>query len=80
MFDNYNFTPLEDTSDIPANKPLTPEEFKQKMKDAYDKYWTEKEDEEAVHDVMDGIMCDLLRQLGYGEGIDIFENTPKWYA
>ena len=59
---------------------MTPEEFAQRMKDAYEHFWVEKEDEELVHDVMDCIMCDLLRQLGYEEGIYIFENTPKWYA
>jgi hypothetical protein len=59
---------------------MTPKEFAQRMKDAYEYFWVEKEDEECVHADMDNIMCDLLRQLGYGEGIDIFENTPKWYA
>ena len=82
---NLDFTPLEDssdedTSDIPANKPLTPEDFKQQMQDAYDVYYLQQHDNECVHSVMDDIMCSLLRQLGYGEGIDIFEHTPKWYA
>ena len=35
---------------------------------------------ESRHVWMDEVMCKLLRQLGYGEGIDIFENTDKWYA
>lgn len=37
-------------------------------------------DPEAVHDKMDKCMCRLLRELGYGEGVDIFEDTKKWYA
>ena len=37
-------------------------------------------DEEDAHRQMDGIMANLLRQLGYREGIDIFENTNKWYS
>lgn len=60
--------------------PMTPEEFKQAMTDAYRYWWEAEHDEEYVHHNMDDIMCDLLRSLGYGEGIDIFENTPKWYS
>lgn len=63
-----------------TNTPMTPEEFKQAMADAY-RYWREVEhDQEYVHCIMDGIICDLLRDLGYSEGIDIFDNAPKWYA
>lgn len=62
------------------NTPMTPEEFKQAMADAYHKYWVIENDEEFVHIEMDEIMCDLLRDLGYGEGIDIFESTYKWYS
>ncbi len=39
-----------------------------------------EDDEERSHAIADGLMCDLLRELGYGEGIDIFESMPKWYA
>lgn len=28
----------------------------------------------------DKLMCDVLTQLGYGEGVEIFKNAPKWYA
>lgn len=63
---------------------MTPEEFSKEMKKASDNlndptghpYY----DEEDAHRKMDGIMTDLLRQLGYREGIDIFENTNKWYS
>lgn len=54
--------------------PMTPEEFKQAMTDAIE-YGIEED-----HITMDDIMCNLLRSLGYGEGIDIFENTDKWYG
>lgn len=60
---------------------MTPEEFKETMKNAICTYKFNGElDEELTHNVMDHIMCDLLRSLGYGEGIDIFDDTPKWYA
>lgn len=35
---------------------------------------------ETTHVMMDECMCRLLRELGYGEGVDIFEDTGKWYA
>ena len=54
---------------------MTPEEFKEKMKNIWDKY-----DEEDGHDLADRLMCDVLRQLGYGEGVEIFEEADKWYS
>lgn len=39
-----------------------------------------EDDEEIGHHAADDLMCELLRELGYGEGIDIFESMPKWYA
>ena len=56
---------------------LTPEEFWLKMctiiteNDGYEEY---------THIYMDELMCELLRELGYGKGVDVFENTPKWYS
>lgn len=71
----------EDNPTEPSiNVPMTPEEFKQAMTDAYHQHYEIDNDEEVVHVTMDCIMCDLLRSLGYGEGIDIFNNTPMWYA
>ena len=55
----------------------TPEEFAGMMKAISHKYYA---DEEKCHIEMDRLMCDYLRMLGYGEGIDIFENIPKWYT
>lgn len=63
-----------------TNTPMPPEEFKQLMADTYHKYWEIDMDEETVHWKMDEILCDLLRSLGYGEGIDIFDKTPMWYS
>ena len=64
----------DDISESSDSHIMTPEEFAKAMKKASDY------DEEDAHSKMDGIMADLLRQLGYGEGIDIFDNTSKWYA
>lgn len=36
--------------------------------------------EEEAHIMADELMCDILFELGYGEGVDIFKKMPKWYA
>lgn len=77
-------TEKDDSPESSVSHIMTPEEFAKAMKKASDNlndptghpYY----DEEDTHSKMDGIMADLLRQLGYGEGIDIFENTNKWYS
>lgn len=65
------------------NEPLTPEEFRDKMQSLHDELEnSEREclDMEEIHIIMDGVMCSLLEDLGYGEGVEIFLDTPKWYA
>lgn len=42
--------------------------------------YSHQDDEEICHTLMDDLMCETLRSLGYEKGIDIFEETPKWYA
>lgn len=37
-------------------------------------------DKEIRHFNMDMLMVRTLRDLGYGEGVDIFVKTDKWYA
>lgn len=54
---------------------LTPEQFKIKMQELDNDY-----DPELSHCNADDLMCNLLIELGYGEGIKIFENMKKWYA
>lgn len=56
---------------------MTPEEFAVRMKEIADEFYN---DEEMGHVYMDGCMCNLLTELGYGEGIDIFVSADKWYA
>ena len=52
----------------------TPEEFAEKMEKLSEL------DTERRHIEMDGLMCVLLTELGYGEGVEIFEGCCKWYA
>lgn len=35
---------------------------------------------EMAHILADELMCKLLREFGYGEGVDIFEQMDKWYS
>lgn len=51
--------------------------FTEAMREAYQKY---RDDEEIVHSMMDGIMCETLDRLGFTEGVEIFNEAPKWYA
>ena len=57
---------------------LTPEEFKQQMQDFFSD--GSDNDCESSHIQADKLMCSLLTELGYGEGIEIFKNADKWYA
>lgn len=56
---------------------MTPEEFTDKMKSIRDQF---DDDIEMKHVYMDDCMCELLRDLGYSDGIDIFYKQGKWYA
>jgi len=32
-----------------------------------------------AHNTADDILCEALRELGYGTGVDIYESFDKWY-
>lgn len=36
--------------------------------------------EELFHIRADELMCKLLIELGYGQGVEVFLDTPKWYS
>lgn len=57
------------------NEILSPEEFAKKMKEIKMEC-----DIEDAHAEMDDLMCDVLIQLGYKDGVDVFNSTDKWYA
>ena len=59
---------------------MTPEEFKNEMQKISNQLGKNHCDEEITHAEADDLMCNLLRELGYGEGVDVFEDMPKWYA
>lgn len=54
----------------------TPQEFAQAMAELAEK----ERFVEDMHEAMDDLMCEVLRELGYEEGIDIYEAQPKYYS
>lgn len=58
---------------------MTPEEFKNRMLQLWD-FSDPTNDRECSHFAADALMCDLLRSLGYGDGVEIFESNDKWYS
>lgn len=69
-------------------KKITPEEFTEgmrKMMDLYNDFISHgrsyefKYDVESLHVDMDNLLCEVLTNLGYGEGVKIFKAAPKWY-
>lgn len=57
--------------------PMTPEQFTRKMANLQRQYYDIDADEEEAHWHMDRLICQVMREVGYGDGIDIFEDTPK---
>ena len=55
---------------------ISPKEFAEKMRQIAEK----RDDEEVCHVEMDDYICEILKALGYEEGVEIFEDTPKWYS
>ena len=59
---------------------MTPEEFRERMKDLAFKAKVRNNDLEGTHFDADWLMGEVLKELGYGEGVQIFRNMPKWYV
>lgn len=56
---------------------MSPAEFAAAMREAGEKY---DEDWEVRHVEGDALMLRLLRDLGYGDGCDVFIDWDRWYA
>lgn len=37
-------------------------------------------DQEWSHAEADDMFCEILRELGYGEAVEIFSDMTKWYS
>lgn len=35
---------------------------------------------DADHGDADSLMCETLRSIGYGAGVDLYQDLEKWYA
>jgi len=55
----------------------TPEEFLKQMLELKAK---RASDSEMLHIDADELLSDMLTELGYGEGVDVFDSMTKWYA
>ena len=53
---------------------MNPKEFKEEMERL------SHLDVERRHIEMDDCMAQLLTELGYGEGVEIFHSVEMWYA
>jgi len=78
-FEDEEFEDEEPRPHFEANEDgiLTPEGFAVKMANIIG---DTDGDTETRHWRLDDAMCDLLESLGYGEGVEIFRRTYKWYA
>lgn len=58
-----------------SDKPMTPEEFAQAMREI-----ARGSDPEADHVAADALIAKLLAQLGYGDGANVYAGMVKWYG
>lgn len=61
---------------------MTPAEAARQMQHIIDSAVTGDGDPlpDISHSKADSLMCQALRELGYGEMVDIFEKSERWYA
>lgn len=71
---SFNAIPSADRQQGEWVKSKTPKEFRDRMEEL------SHLDTESRHIEMDACMCDLLTELGYGEGVEIFNSVALWYS
>ncbi len=54
---------------------MTPEQFRDAMKAI-----KEANDIENGHVKADKLLCEVLEQIGYAEGVKVFREMIKWYS
>ena len=67
---------LQPTVEAKEDNPSA-EEFLEQMERLEDEVG---ESTETFHFEADKLLCETLERLGYGEGVAIFRNHPKWYS
>lgn len=81
------YTDVNEMFDDILNVTITPEEFKKRMNEL-SKNVMELDDQnpdmtsmiEKAHVQADELMCQILTDLGYEEGIDLFKKMEKYYV
>lgn len=58
---------------------MTPKEFEEKMNKISSTDPSNPSSPQYNHEEADNLMCELLKSLGYSEGVKVFENMTKWY-
>ena len=65
---------------------MTPEEFAVKMRALIYNWLDDSRPNnyhhshiELAHKDADKLLCEVLRELGYGVGVDVYESFSKWY-
>lgn len=61
----------------PKEVVMTPRQFAAEIRNINEKYVG---DIEIVHYRCDDLMCDLLKSLGYGAGVQAFKDLYKQYS
>ena len=56
---------------------MSPDEFRDRMLEIAK---GAEYDPEEHHGEADDLMCEILTDLGYGEGVKVFEEMDRWYA
>ena len=56
---------------------ISPNGFAEIMRSEFERTHGEPE---AFHDAADKLMMKILRQFGYGQGVDFFNDQEVWYA
>lgn len=59
---------------------IYPAEFERKMQEYLDAEDADHYDFEQAHINADHLICEVLKQLGYEKGVEIFHKLGKWYA
>jgi len=60
---------------------ISPAEFERRMREISEFHHPGRScDPEWQHGMADDLMCAVLRELGYGAGVEIFVKMEKWYS
>ena len=56
------------------------DKYKRRLLDVIEKLKRREYDEEFAHRDADDIICELLKELGFGDVVEVYDKIPKWYA